>query len=456
MIEEDTITAIATPIGVGGIGIVKISGPKAKEIALRLFSKKAPLKSHHLYYGEIIDPKDGFVVDEVLLSFMQGPHTYTREDIVEINCHSGYIVLQKILELVLKEGARLAEPGEFTKRAFLNGRIDLTQAEAIADLIQSKSEEGLKYASLRLQGLLAHNLSQIKEDLLSILASLETSIDFPEEDLENLSSFQLLKEIERVRVNIEDLLASYEKGRIFREGISVTIIGRPNVGKSSLLNTILGDKRAIVTPIPGTTRDVIEETINFKGIPLRIMDTAGIQEPTNPIAEEGIRLTKEKLALADLLILVIDMSLPLQREDIEIWEELRSKRVVIALNKMDLTQRITPRELQKKFPKEKLVPISALYAQGIERLKEVIFEEIIKHQIESPFGALISRTRHKIALEKTMVQLLRVRDGLLKPSFPELIALDLKMALNYLGEISGETTSEDILEYIFSEFCIGK
>ncbi|MBW1839426.1 MAG: tRNA uridine-5-carboxymethylaminomethyl(34) synthesis GTPase MnmE, partial [Deltaproteobacteria bacterium] len=318
-ISDDTIAAIATPVGMGGIGIIKISGPKALAIATQIFrpyGTSPPFKSHHLYCGEVFNPNQGNnTLDEALLSFMAKPRSYTREDVVEINCHSGYLVLQEILALVAGAGARLAEPGEFTKRAFLNGRIDLTQAEAVVDLVESKTALNLTFATNQLKGTLSQEIKALKEGLVELLSTLEASIDFPEDDLDITSPPRLVAQTDRLILRVEKLLNTYTKGRLYREGVSTIIAGRPNVGKSSLFNALLGEERTIVTPEPGTTRDFIEEVINLKGIPLKIIDTAGLRDPKDSIEKEGVRLTRNKLDRADLTLLVIDGSLNLDKED---------------------------------------------------------------------------------------------------------------------------------------------
>ncbi|MFH2011492.1 MAG: tRNA uridine-5-carboxymethylaminomethyl(34) synthesis GTPase MnmE [Pseudomonadota bacterium] len=459
MIDEDTIAAIATPFGTGGIGIIKISGPKSFEIAKNIFRSKtqsSELKPYHLHYGEAIDTQDSSVIDEVLLSFMQKPASYTKEDVVEINCHSGILVLQKILETVLKEGCRLAEPGEFTKRAFINGRIDLSQAEAVADIVNSKTIASLKVASEQLKGALSKEIIRIKEDLTNILTYIEASIDFPEEDIATIPPQELLIKVKGLMDNIETLIYSYEEGRFYREGISAVIIGKPNVGKSSLLNALLKEKRAIVTSIPGTTRDIIEEAISVKGLPLKIIDTAGIGDAKDIIEEEGIRLAKEKLVSADLVILVIDISRDFTQENHDIIAELADKKVIIALNKIDLVPESSISMAKDNLKNYSVTPISALYSQGIEALKESIFSSIVRHKLDAHPSVFVTNVRHKIALEKALENLAHARESIIKEMSQEFTALDVRLSLRCLGEIVGETTAESILDRIFSEFCIGK
>jgi len=458
-VTDDTIAAIATPIGIGGIGIIKISGPKATEIATQIFRPRnvsLPFKSHHLYYGEVVDPQGSYAIDEALLSFMAKPRSYTREDVVEINCHGGYLVLQEILELILKAGARLAEPGEFTKRAFINGRIDLTQAEAVVDLIESKTSLSLKYASSQLKGIISQEINTLKRELVEMLSILEASIDFPEEDLEVATPSHLITQTDHLISRVEKLLSTYNEGRLYREGVSTIIAGKPNVGKSSLFNALLGEERTIVTPVPGTTRDFIEEIINIKGIPLKIIDTAGLRDPADRIEEEGVRITKDKLDQADLIILVIDSSVKLDEQDEALLSTLRGKRTVVAYNKIDLPRKASLEKTPRGLSGVQVVLISALYKTGIEELKEAIVSLLITHARSLPSCPIISNLRHKLILEKVLALTQSVREGLQKNIPHEFTASDIQAALNSLGEITGHTTPEDILDQIFSRFCIGK
>ena len=455
----DTIAAISTPLGMGGIGIVRISGPQAQAIAGQVFRRRegrGPLLSHRFYLGEIIRPGDRTGLDEVLLVFMRQPKTYTREDVVEIQCHSGPLVLREILETVLESGARLADPGEFTKRAFLNGRIDLTQAEAVIDLIQSKTRRSLELANRQRSGRLAAEVGRMKERLLSLLASLEASIDFPEEEVPEFPRQEVAGQLQDARDNLVALLRTYEEGRVYREGIAAVIVGRPNVGKSSLLNSLLREDRAIVTAIPGTTRDVIEEMVNIEGMPLRIMDTAGLRPARDAIEEEGVRRTRERLAQADLSIWVVDGSEPLTSEDLEIVMQVRNKKTVIAINKNDLPQLFSPEDLQGKIPEASLVSISALYGSGIESLKKAISTVVLNGRLESSSELILSNLRHKRAVKAAQEALSQALASLEANLSWEFITLDLQRALEALGEIVGETTSEEILDRIFSQFCIGK
>jgi tRNA modification GTPase len=455
----DTIAAISTPLGTGGIGIVRCSGPQAQAIAVQIFRRKegrGPLLSHRFYLGEIIRPRDHAVLDEVLLVFMRQPKTYTREDVVEIQCHSGVLVLQQILQTVLESGARLAEPGEFTQRAFLNGRIDLTQAEAVIDLINSKTQRSLELANRQRSGRLAAEVRRMKESLLDLLVSLEASIDFPEEEVPGPEPQEVARRLLGARNDLEGLLRTYDEGRVYREGIAAVIVGRPNVGKSSLLNVLLKEERAIVTAIPGTTRDVIEEVVNIEGIPLRIMDTAGLRPAKDAIEEEGVRRTRERLAQADLTIWVVDGSEPLSSEDRDILPQVRNRKTVIAINKNDLPQRFSPEDLRGQIPEASLISISALLGSGIEGLKKAIRTVVLNGRIESSSETILSNLRHKRAIEVAREALSEALQSLQINLSWEFITLDLQRALEALGEIVGETTSEEVLDRIFNQFCIGK
>lgn len=456
----DTIAAMATPVGLGGIGIIKISGPQSEDIVRNIFQPRKPVdhfQSHHLYYGHILDPSNGQIVDEVLLSVMRGPHTYTREDVAEINCHSGYIILQRILSLVLTNGARLAEPGEFTKRAFLNGRIDLTQAEAVMESIAARTSQALRMATSQLAGSLYGRVKGIRDCLLDVLAVLEVAIDFPEEDGEILEAGKWAWRIEGGVVEpLQELLASYEQGRIYREGVAVAIVGKPNVGKSSLLNALLEEERAIVTAIPGTTRDIIEELLNVKGIPIKIVDTAGLREARDEIEGIGIKLTRKRIAEADLLLLVIDGSKELTSGDYKIYEDIQGQPFLAVVNKMDLGITVDLKRLGESFAPKEVVVVSALQGTNMERLKEAIFSAIVTGGSDVREAAIVPNARQHAALARALPIVFQVRQNLLDHVPPDIVAIDLKEALECLGEITGQTTSEDVLDRIFSQFCIGK
>ena len=457
---EGTIAAIATPIGIGGIGIIKISGPEAWAMGRHLFHLSGSLQtiqSHHLYHGHIIEPGTHRTVDEVLICFMRGPATYTREDVVEINCHSGLAVLDRILDLAMRAGARLAEPGEFTRRAFLNGRIDLTQAEAVIDLLNSKTKRSLQLASEHLKGGLQTIITELRSHLLDTLAMLEAAIDFPEEDLEILVEADLASRVrQQVKGVISRLLEHYEDGRILREGLSVIIAGKPNVGKSSLLNNLLRSNRALVTPVPGTTRDVIEESLSLRGIPLRLVDTAGLRQADDLVEKLGMEFTRERLSQADLVLFVLDRSCSLTSEDLQIYEDINRKPRVVVLNKIDLDPHGDYATISDRFPDETLVEISALQGDGMEQLKDAVFHTILGRRLDTETSVVAPNLRHKLCLEHSLQAVNRALQLLDNQSSAELIALEVQEALAHLGEVIGLTTTEDLLDKIFSQFCLGK
>ncbi|MBI4650433.1 tRNA uridine-5-carboxymethylaminomethyl(34) synthesis GTPase MnmE [Candidatus Desantisbacteria bacterium] len=466
---SDTIAAISTPPGEGGIGIVRLSGPDTLKITQKIF---LPFKnnfinprSHSLIYGNIISPESKEIIDEVLLSTMRAPYSYTREDVVEINCHGGLLPLTKILQLVLEHGARLAEPGEFTKRAFLNGRIDLAQAEAVIDIIRSKTEESMRHAAFQLQGKTSGEITLLRNLLIDLRSHLELSIDFIEDDLEIISKNKLLELLYQALEKIDKLLSSAKIGRILREGIKIAIIGRPNVGKSSLLNRLLNEERAIVTHIPGTTRDIIEETININGIPAAIIDTAGIRKTTDEVEKLGIERTRMSIHQADIVLLTLDVSEKLHEEDIEIIKEIKNKKTIYVLNKIDKIFNSESKSVQnfldliyeETFSREiPHIQISSLTGEGIENLKKLIYNLIINKRIDNKNDVFINNIRHEEALKKAGYSLLRAIEGVKSKLSPEFIASDVKEASENLGIITGKTFTEDILDNIFKNFCIGK
>ncbi len=458
--QEETIAAISTPFGESGIGIVRISGSSAESIARKLFKPKKDQSyfvSHHFHYGEIIDNQSGNPVDEVLIVLMKSPNTYTKEDIVEIHCHGGYFILQKVLELVLKEGARMAQPGEFTKRAFLNGRIDLTQAEAVIDMIRARTQTSLEIANQQLRGWLYRGMADLKTRLIEHLALIEAHIDFPEEEMEPIAFEEWKEDTKKMIHQVEEWISSYEEGRIFREGISCAIVGKTNVGKSSLLNVLLKEERAIVTPIPGTTRDVIEEVLNIHGIPVRLMDTAGLRKPADSIEQEGVRRAKERVADSDFILLLLDGNRALDADDLEIFGEIKGKKKVVIINKKDLPLRISLEDVKSRFEKDPIIPISALKNEGIDDLKKTIYTSLVHRDVRStPEHLIIANIRHKTALTQARDNLSYAMKGLEEGTSLEFIAFEIRSALEALGELVGETTTEEILNRIFEQFCIGK
>ena len=417
-----------------------------------------------MYYGWIINPDSESPVDEVLAVFMRSPNTYTREDVVEIQCHGSYLVLQEILSIIIAGGARLAQPGEFTKRAFLNGRLDLTQAEAVVDLIEAKTDEGRSMAVGQLQGRLYEKISAIQERLVAMRAIMEVAIDFPEDETDILDHAALMQQLKNtIEEPLIELIARADEGKIFREGISAVILGRPNVGKSSLLNTLLEEDRALVTPVPGTTRDTIEEFVNIKGMPVRIVDTAGIRHTDETVEEMGIQRARAKLADADLVLFMLDATQPLIEEDQALYSSVkqssRKQKVLLVLNKIDISPGASPEQYRTALGNEPLVSISAKEQTGIQELKETVFSLIAGNREGpgwDPGAAVVPNVRHKDALKKGLEACRRVEKGLEADVSPDLLAIDLQSALGYLGDIVGETTAEDVLDLIFERFCIGK
>lgn len=465
--EQATIAAIATPPGAGGIGIIRVSGPAAPTVLTRLFRLSKPaanpvqIPSHRLRYGWIVDPAGDHPLDEVMAVYMAAPATYTREEVVEIHCHGGYVVLREILALILAmEGVRAAEPGEFTKRAFLNGRIDLTRAEAVLDLLNAETRQGLNLAISQLSGGLQAQMGAVRDALLAILAVIEVAIDFPEEDGEIIDHRQLHRQLETgVRRPLSELLAGRARGRIFREGAAVVILGRPNVGKSSLLNALLREERAIVTAIPGTTRDTIEECLNIHGVPVRIVDTAGIRESSEQVEELGIRRSRSLGERADLVILLLDAAAGVTADDLALYESVREKNLLLAVNKIDLPEvaaEFVPAPWESRFPGRPLVGVSARTGQGLAALEDALFQALTGGKPLDPGYACVPNARHEAALVKALEAVERVAAGLQNALAPELLAVELQSALGQLGEISGETSGEDVLDAIFSRFCIGK
>lgn len=457
----DTIAAISTAMGEAGIGIVRMSGKESLSIASNVFKGKTienfkEAINRRLTYGYIYDPEDGTIVDEVLIVYMKKPQTYTREDIVEIYCHGGVIAVKKILEILLKNGARLAEPGEFTKRAFLNGRLDLSQAEAVIDLIKAKTDKSYSVSLNQLEGSLSIKVNEIRNILLNMLAHIEVSIDFPEEDVEEVTYDELLKDSQKVLEEIDKLLSTAERGKILREGLNTVILGKPNVGKSSLLNAILRENRAIVTDIPGTTRDIIEEYVNIEGIPLKIIDTAGIRDTEDLVEKLGVDRAKNVVEKADLIIAVFDASRSLTKEDEDIINIVKEKRSIVLLNKTDLPNEYDVEELSNYIPDKKIISTSIANGEGIEELEKTIVDMFYSGEVELSGEAIVTNMRHTDMLNRARKNIIDVISGIEMNVPLDCIEVDVKNCWNYLGEISGETVSEDILDKIFSEFCIGK
>ena len=458
MYKEDTIAAVATPVGEGGVAIIRLSGPDAERIATSLFARarqnNGKLRSHTLYHGSIRDPKANHFVDEVLLTIMRKPRSYTGEDVVEIHCHGGVFVVRRILGLVLAQGGRHAEPGEFTKRAFLNGRLDLAQAEGILDVVRARTDKGLELAFDQLTGGLSKWVGELREELLDILVQVEAAIDFSEEEVELLQGRELNAKINSLRTKIDTISKSYEWGRLFREGARVCICGRPNVGKSSLLNALIGEERVIVTPVPGTTRDVIEEAMNLGGLPVILWDTAGIRDTDNPIEKIGVELSRQHVDKADAAIVVLDGSEPLAEEDHALLTLVRGKKTLLVINKNDLPRKLTVAELEERTGLTTALSVSAKRREGLERLRECLKDLVLGSAIDPP--VVVSNLRHKSALLRSEESLSRALATLENARPPELVAVDLNEAREALEEIVGLVNSDDILERIFSDFCVGK
>jgi tRNA modification GTPase len=451
----DTIAAISTPLGEGGIGIVRLSGPQALSLARQVFRPRRPKISwqpHRLYLGHVVDSQGG-LLDEVLLTYMPGPRTYTREDVVEINCHSGYQVLSRILDLVLAQGARLARPGEFTLRAFLSGRIDLTQAEAVLEVIQARTAAALQVAAAHLKGGLGRGLTEAREALLELLARVEAALDFPEE-AEELAAGEAAGVIAGQEQFLAGLAATYREGRVLKEGLKVVLAGRPNAGKSSLLNRLLDQERAIVTEIPGTTRDVIEEAVVLGGVVVRLSDTAGLGPARDRLEALSIGRTKEQLAQADLVLYLVDGSLPLTPGDREALADLKGRDALVVLNKMDLPLLLLEADL-KEAAGLPVLKVSALTGQGLEDLKQAIVDLALGGGL-SPAGEMVTQARHHWHLRKCLENLRQARELLAAAPAWELVALELQEAIGELGEITGEAAGGDVLDRIFSQFCLGK
>ena len=452
----DTIAAISTPRGEGGIGIIRISGDKSFEILDKIFNTKNPNRDLGFYkfnYGFIHD--NGKIVDEVMAVRMKAPKTYTCEDVVEINCHGGHLISEKVLEIVLKNGARHAEQGEFTKRAFMNGRIDLSQAEAVMDIIQGKTEKSISLSLEQLRGDLRDKIGSFKKALLDVTAHVNVVLDYPEEGIDDPLPSNLRENLENVYAEADRLISSYDKGKKIKEGIKTVIAGKPNVGKSTLLNSLLKEERAIVTHIPGTTRDVIEEIINIKGIPLVLTDTAGIRKTEDIVENIGVEKSKKFIENADLVLLVLDASRELESEDRDVIEEIQNnnKKTIVLLNKIDLERKI---ELDE-FGLENILEISAKDNIGIEDMEERIYSYIVEEKVEdSSEKLIITNIRHKTALEKTKDAIRNIFETIDAGMPMDLISVDLKEALDSLSEITGEISSEDILDHVFGNFCVGK
>ncbi len=454
--DRDTIVAPATPPGEGGVAIVRLSGPQAETFLRRTFRSGGDdreIASHRLYYGRIFPPASDHPLDEVMAVVMRAPRSYTREDVVEIHCHGGSHLVRRLLDLYVDLGARLARPGEFTLRAFLNGRIDLSQAEAVADLVCARSDLAGTVALRQMDGALSREIHRLRDPLIDLLALAEAYIDFPEEELDGAESGEILSRVDGTLHRIDRLLSSFASGRTLREGLSILLLGRPNVGKSSLLNALLGEARAIVTPIPGTTRDTLEEPLLLDGFPIRLIDSAGVRLTDDPVEEEGVRRAKEKIRHSDLILLVLDAGAPVTDEDLYALQCCADGRVLLVLNKSDLP----PAPLPSSFLGLPRVSVSALTGEGLHALRSAILEPFSGGLAEGlAETALLSDRRHRESLVRSREALERVIPLVRQGASMEFLALELRSALDALGEITGETTPDEVLDRIFSRFCIGK
>ncbi|KGK86785.1 tRNA uridine-5-carboxymethylaminomethyl(34) synthesis GTPase MnmE [Clostridium sp. HMP27] len=459
MKEFDTIAAIATVLGEGGISIIRISGSKSLDIVDSIFKGKnnrnlLDISPYSMRYGFIIEKETEDILDEVLVTYMKGPRSYTAEDTVEINCHGGVTPTKRIFQEIIKAGARVAEPGEFTKRAFLNGRIDLSQAEAVIDIIRAKTELSMKSAVLQSNGRISKEIDSLRNRLLQTIAHIEATVDFPEDDLEEVTSNQVSIQVENIINEVSELLSTADEGKILREGLNVVIVGKPNVGKSSLLNALLKEQRAIVTEVPGTTRDVIEEYINLDGVPIKIIDTAGIRETEDIVEKIGVEKSKEKIIEADLIIFMIDLSRELDDEDKEIMDYIRDKKYIVLLNKSDLENKVVKQDLAGLNLKY-IIESSAKSGKGLDELKDSIKELFFKGEVKNQ-DIIITNARHKEALIRAKESLSSALDTLNNTLAIDLSSIDIRDAWSRLGEITGDTLEEDIIDKIFSEFCLGK
>ncbi|HDL4591313.1 TPA: tRNA uridine-5-carboxymethylaminomethyl(34) synthesis GTPase MnmE [Staphylococcus aureus] len=458
--DLDTITSISTPMGEGAIGIVRLSGPQAVEIADKLYKGKHLLNdvpSHTINYGHIIDPESKEVVEEVMVSVLRAPKTFTREDIIEINCHGGILTINRVLELTMTYGARMAEPGEFTKRAFLNGRIDLSQAEAVMDFIRSKTDRASKVAMNQIEGRLSDLIKKQRQSILEILAQVEVNIDYPEyDDVEDATTEFLLEQSKEIKQEINRLLDTGAQGKIMREGLSTVIVGKPNVGKSSMLNNLIQDNKAIVTEVAGTTRDVLEEYVNVSGVPLRLVDTAGIRETEDIVEKIGVERSRKALSQADLILFVLNNNEALTQEDYTLYEVVKNEDVIVIVNKMDLEQNIDINEVKDMIGDTPLIQTSMLKQEGIDELEIQIRDLFFGGEVQNQDMTYVSNSRH-ISLLKQARQTIQDAIDAAESGVPmDMVQIDLTRTWEILGEIIGETASDELIDQLFSQFCLGK
>ncbi|MDP1510743.1 tRNA uridine-5-carboxymethylaminomethyl(34) synthesis GTPase MnmE [Paenibacillus sp. CMAA1739] len=456
---SDTIAAIATAVGEGGIAVVRVSGPEAVTEVEALFRSKTPLSkalTHTVHYGHIIDPQSQEKVEEVLVTVMRAPRSFTTEDVVEISTHGGVVAVKRVMDLLLQQKIRLAEPGEFTKRAFLNGRIDLSQAEGVIDLIRSKSDKAFSMALKQVDGQLSQNIRRLRQILVETLAHIEVNIDYPEHDVESFTSELIKNKSSQVMAEIDRLLHTAEQGKILREGLTTAIVGRPNVGKSSLLNTLAQGERAIVTDIPGTTRDVIEEYVTINNIPLKLLDTAGIRETMDVVERIGVERSRTAVSEADLLLIVINANEPLHEDEMALMEQIRGRQAIVIMNKMDLPAQIDRDLLLRYVPEELIVPMSVKENEGADRLEQAISNLFFSGKLESADMTYVSNVRHIALLKKARQSLVDAYEAADQFVPIDMIQIDVRLAWEHLGEIVGDTAHDALIDQIFSQFCLGK
>lgn len=458
--DFDTITSISTPMGEGAIGIVRLSGPEAVEIGDKLYKGKKKLKdvpSHTINYGHIIDPETHEVVEEVMISVLRAPKTFTREDIIEINCHGGILTINRILELTMTHGARMAEPGEYTKRAFLNGRIDLSQAEAVMDFIRSKTDRASKVAMNQIEGRLSDLIKQQRQSILEILAQVEVNIDYPEyDDVEDATTEFLLAQSKKIKNEIDQLLETGTQGKIMREGLSTVIVGKPNVGKSSMLNNLIQDNKAIVTEVAGTTRDVLEEYVNVRGVPLRLVDTAGIRDTEDIVEKIGVERSRKALSEADLILFVLNNNEPLTEEDRTLYEVIKNEDAIVIVNKTDLERRLDIEEVKTMIGDTPLIQTSMVKQEGVDELELQIRDLFFGGEVQNQDMTYVSNSRH-ISLLKQARQTIQDAIDAAEAGIPmDMVQIDLTRTWELLGEIIGESASDELINQLFSQFCLGK
>src|SRR5690625_1259112 len=457
--ETDTITAISTPMGEGAISIVRLSGPEAIRITNTIYKGKDLTKvdSHTINYGKVIDPDTKDMAEEVMVSVMRAPRTFTKEDIVEINCHGGMVAVNRVLEIILSQGARMAEPGEFTKRAFLNGRIDLSQAEAVMDLIRAKTDKAMSVALKQVDGRLSKLIRQYRQELLETVAHVEVNIDYPEyDDVEEMSHELMQEKTKEVYKDIERLLSVAKQGKIMREGLATAIIGRPNVGKSSLMNTLVQENKAIVTEVPGTTRDIIEEYVNVRGVPLRLVDTAGSMETDDIVEKIGVERSRQVLQDADLVLLVLNNNESLSDDDFALFETVKDFEFIVIINKTDLPQKLNLGKVKELAEGHPIVSTSLLKEEGIDQLEAEISETFFDGDIDTGDFTYVSNVRHIQLLNQAKKTLEDAMDALEMEMPLDVVQIDVTRTWELLGEIIGDTASDALIDQLFSQFCLGK